>query len=158
MAGHRAEANARNRSAAPVQGEHHRLALRRQAAPPVRRRRSRAIPARPPHPSIIRAAYTTTVATVATNLLQIASTSMSPIVIMASRRSRGFRRSPALAQQPVKTAAKNCPPSRAHSTDLSRCSKRQLLDHLVGAREQRRRNCDSDRLRSPVVDDQLEPR
>src|SRR5215469_7574464 len=33
-----------------------------------------------------------------------------------------------------------------------------LFDHLVGAQQERRRNCESDRLRSPVVDDQLESR
>src|SRR3954453_21999679 len=39
------------------------------------------------------------------------------------------------------------------------CSKwRCLLDHLVGSHQQRLRDCESERLRSPVVDDQLEPR
>jgi hypothetical protein len=39
------------------------------------------------------------------------------------------------------------------------CSKwRRRLDHLVGSHQQRRWNCESERLRSPVVDDQLEPR
>src|SRR3989442_6883550 len=32
------------------------------------------------------------------------------------------------------------------------------LDHLVGSQQQRRWDCESERLRSPVVDDQLEPR
>src|ERR1700730_10513110 len=39
------------------------------------------------------------------------------------------------------------------------CSKwRRCLYHLVGSHKQRRRDCDAERLRSPVVDDQLEPR
>jgi len=33
-----------------------------------------------------------------------------------------------------------------------------LLDHLVGSQQQRRWDGESERLRSPVVDDQLEPR
>src|ERR1700682_242084 len=32
------------------------------------------------------------------------------------------------------------------------------LDHLVGSQQQRWWDCESERLRSPVVDDQLEPR
>src|SRR5215510_10188997 len=39
------------------------------------------------------------------------------------------------------------------------CSRRRCwLDHLIRPHQQRRRDCDSERLRSPVVDDQLEPR
>jgi hypothetical protein len=39
---------------------------------------------------------------------------------------------------------------------VSSCSKPTLFDHLVGAREQRRRNFDAQRLRRLQVDDQFE--
>src|SRR2546421_718276 len=48
---------------------------------------------------------------------------------------------------------------RGCATSGLMCSEwRWCLDHLVGSRQQRRRDCESERLRSPVVDDQLEPR
>jgi myo-inositol 2-dehydrogenase/D-chiro-inositol 1-dehydrogenase len=41
---------------------------------------------------------------------------------------------------------------------LRRITKKLLLDHFVGSQEQRRWDGESERLRSSVVDDQLEPR
>jgi len=40
-------------------------------------------------------------------------------------------------------------------TDLSRCSKRQLLDDLVGDGEHARRNLDPEHLGDPQIDDEL---